>query len=167
MSVAEAPSARLNPDPKDRIEFHAEEFKALKTEIGELTKSTFSNLQYALLASGGLFGWLFTTLRAPSPGSVPSCLPPASDLATVAFLPMVISIVFGLLSAAAYMRVNTKGRYIARMEDQLAADDLGWERSLEAAPRLIFYVHCFAWTLLTASNLYFGLALYRWTRLAN
>lgn len=156
-------SGSVVPLTAEQTVFHMEEFKSIKAEIAELVKTTYANLQYAILTSGGLFAWLFTTIRSPSavtPSAPAAPAVPVADLAVVAFLPMIISVAFGLLSVAAYMRVVTKWSYIARLEQTMAAPPLGWERSGVSKARLIFWVYSSAWTLLAGFDLYLGWRLY-------
>jgi hypothetical protein len=143
----------------DRIAYHMEEFKALKGEIAELVKSTASYLQYAILASAAVYAWLATAkISKPEEGVYTFFSPHVLEFA--AFLPSVLSVVFGMLTLASYKRISEKGDYLAALEQQFRlSTTLGWQNKLKDASRLIRWSYVLGWSTLIICNLVGGALL--------
>jgi hypothetical protein len=134
----------LAPQNEHRIAFHMAEFSALKAEIAELVKVASSNLQYALAASGGITAWLLTA-KVPEDGKTLLFPAKLQGPHLVFLLPLLLSVAFGMLAAAAYLRIGHKAEYLKLLESWLRAAGLGWERLFEHRPRMLGWLYGGTW----------------------
>jgi hypothetical protein len=122
----------LDPQLEHRVTFHMAEFSALEAEIAEMMKAASTNLQYALAASGGITAWLLSA-KAPKAGET-LLVPAGPDQLRYAFLlPLLLSVAFGTIAAAASRRIGDKVEYLKLLEDWLRAAGLGSERRSSTA----------------------------------
>jgi hypothetical protein len=139
-----------------------EEFKALKSEIAELVKSTASYLQYAILASAAVYAWL-ATAKISKPEEGVHIFFSSHLLEFAAFLPSILSIVFGMLTFGSYKRISEKGDYLAVLEQQFRLSTrLGWQNKRKDASRLVRWSYVLGWSTLIICNLAGGTLLV-WT----
>ncbi|MCW2240549.1 hypothetical protein [Azospirillum canadense] len=132
--------------PGQRVTFHIEEFKALKTEIGELVKASLANVQYALLMSGGIFTWLITHKDSAE----------KSGLELAWYLPAVISVFFGVLSAVGYVRIGTMAVYLLELERNMACGRRGWESYFQPQTSWFGGIYGLAWLALIVVDAFIG-----------
>jgi hypothetical protein len=136
---------------ENELRYHLEEYKSLRAEIAAPTRLLYDTFIWAALASGAITAWLLSNdTQVEKLGTVPS---------TVAgFIPFVLS----LLACLGFYHFNTVilsvARYLRKLEDFVAAPDLGWERaqrSVEAASIAHMTQVRFgaAWAILISSNL--------------
>src|SRR5262245_49136940 len=95
------------------LDYHFEEFKALKAEVAELVKSSTGHLPYALLASGAIYGWLLTAKCADASTQV--MLADLKLMRSAWLIPLFISLCFGLLALAAYLRIKQYRDYLMQL----------------------------------------------------
>lgn len=141
----------LGPPPAPqakKIDYHIEEFKALKAEIAELVKATHAHMTYALLASGGIYSWLLT-----SKASEINARLVISEPWLICLVPLLITVGFGLLTWLSYTRIGLKGAYIATLEEYFAVRPLGWEMRFEKEQTTLAHAHTGIWIGLLFANL--------------
>lgn len=109
-----------------QLQFHLEEYKALRTEVAGNIRAQFDAYLYALVANGGIVTWLLThrqdTLAFGLWGERAAALVPL----LVTALAYVWTIFYG-------RQVEIIGSYARRLEQRVGADGLGWESFLASA----------------------------------
>lgn len=134
--------------------FHLEEYRALTAESMEFAKITWANLQYAVIASGAIMGWLMTETALKDK-------PQILDLGK--YLPLALSLVFGVLSIAAYLRVKEADSYLKKIENdvlgpvanRITAPKLGWHTAGRWCALRMEMFHLIAWLILLAVDIRF------------
>jgi hypothetical protein len=161
--------SREEVQASQRLAYHMEEFKGLKTEIAELIKVSSGHLPYALLASAGIYSWLLTSKCS----GTDKPFFPTGHVSLVWLLPLIISVIFGALALAARLRIGHIGEYIDRLEVLFALDgkwkppgrseheyQFGWERYFTKRPPIVSGIYFCAWLLLLLGNI--GIAFLMW-----
>jgi hypothetical protein len=144
--IGENVMADANSNPRHSVnssqqfEYHLAEFAALKSEISDLIKQTTTYLTYAITLSGFIIAWLFSVEHAQK------------TVTQAQWLPIIISSMFGLLSAASYIRIGEKSRYIRKLEVRFASG-LGWEHDPNSRPGKLFWLYVATWGILNSCNL--------------
>ncbi len=155
MTLATEPEATLKGlDDATRIAFHMAEFTALKSDLADHIKSTTANLQYALLASAGVFAW---TLNDQSVGQATRDHTRALSLAV--WLPFLLSNVFGLYSILIRVRIGKEVQYVRKLEALFSLQGLGFEGFLHNHLVLVTWLQTGAWTLLIVGDAALALAI--------
>jgi hypothetical protein len=106
-----------------QLRFHLEEYKAMRSEIAGFTKLGFDFYIYALIANGGIAAWLLTNK--------------AQILAYGSFAMKIAAVIPLLVTGLAWHRstmfaiiVRSIGRYLHKIEAQIAMAGMGWETFL-------------------------------------
>jgi hypothetical protein len=146
----------IAPDQKKLVDFHQAEFVSLKSEIAELVKATAANYQYAVLASAGVFTWLFTAEHKE--GSTLIVHLDKTIVIYAVWIPLIITALFLWLTCGLYIRISEIARYLRRLEDALGSCNLGWEKAFEKHPGTLGPIYAFGWFLLLVGD--WLLALY-------
>jgi len=124
-------------------QFHLEEFKLLHKEIEESSKGCREIMQWTLLASAAMYGWLATH----SPVD-----PSASLTAMVRYIPFVLTFYGSVATAAWMLRVRTISIYLLKIEDVIGAPLLGYERHLRQRRPILTTIGAVFWILLMIGN---------------
>lgn len=155
----------------DRETFLLEEYRVLKAEITALVASANTSLQWAALASGGVFAWLFSSLVTERKDA--SLVPvPLGSMAPLGFVPLVLSVVLALQCLAAYLHIAEKGCYLRKLEHEFLAQKPPANHVANAEPPggaeiqgakfgLSFWTHVVAWVALIGANAWLGTTTYR------
>ena len=154
--MGDAPEPRFPQDevtPEKRIAFHMAEFNAIKSAVSDLEKAAAANLQYALLASGGIFTWLAAAKR-PASGTNEAPIFPVDVrwLGLLWFVPLGIAVLFGGLSLVQYLYIRQRSHYIRRIERQLAFGGFGFEDKFSRRPRSIGWYYGVIWLALILAD---------------
>lgn len=136
-----------------RASFHLAEFTALKTEVGENVRFVWRNMQYAVALSSGIAAWLLSPNHVSPIGSA------AAEFRAAWWLPLVVSLVLGLMAMATYIRIGAIAQYLVKLETGFRFQGLGWERAFRRRIRSIGAIYFFTWLLLIAGDLYLVLFL--------
>jgi hypothetical protein len=106
---------RLERMENNEAAFNVEAYKTFHAESLEFMKITWANLQYSVLASGAIMGWL----------SAPPAKIESEGLArAVAFLPLILTLCFLLLSISAYYAMEKREKIMVRLTTSLGVGPL-------------------------------------------
>ena len=134
-------------------EFHAEEYKQIRTEVGLLLARVENLFRYSFIVTAIIYAWLITQSVGLSGSDV--CLKlPVELLRPGWFVPPAFVFLTGLLAAAAYWRINQMGSYLKDLENVLGAGFLGWEKFLEPKVPVVAGVTIIVWLLLLGASVY-------------
>jgi hypothetical protein len=101
------------------LQFHLVEYNALRQELVQYIKDSYSSVIYPILGSSAIVVWISSNLNQPSS---------AKHLMIVAsLLPIFISVVSWLLYRFRVMTVMRIATYCKALEELLAHDKMGWE----------------------------------------
>jgi hypothetical protein len=133
---------RVTDISPERRSFHQGEFDKLKGEISDTIRTTIEAFKYSALSSAGIFTWLL----ANNISAV------RNHLAIALWIPFGMSLAMATVAVACTFRLVDMGSYIAKLEDRLGVDGLGWERQLGTRRRYVAIAGAFAWILLLAGD---------------
>mgnify|MGYP001058851297 CR=1 FL=1 len=120
-------------DPRN---FHSEEFKQIKSEIGVLLSRIESLFKYALIGSAAIYSWILISATGIDTEGV--CLKIDKQLIIyIISLPPLLVICFGVLAISTYMHIKIMASYLRIIEGVLGFVSLGWEKFWETAPPTI------------------------------
>jgi hypothetical protein len=101
-----------NPD-HGQIEFHLQEYTALRKEADDTVAGIWALERYALLVTGTVYSWFASS-------SVP--IPPWAWA-----IPFAVNCLGGLRAWGLFNRLLTIDEYLKKLETMLAAPGMGWE----------------------------------------
>jgi hypothetical protein len=110
----------------NEFQFHMEEFRALQSERNSVLNRGWNLLQYAFIFSFAFYGWILATGDGDSDSRMHSFSDGQWNV--VVWIPFVTSVVSLIFSYGLYKRIVQISNYIIRLEELLAAHNLGWER---------------------------------------
>jgi hypothetical protein len=120
-------------DPRN---FHSEEFKQIKSEIGVLLSRIESLFKYALIGSSAIYSWILISATGIDVNG--ACLKIDKQLIIyITSLPPILVLCFGVLAISTYMHIKTMASYLRIIEGILGYVSLGWEKYWENAPPTI------------------------------
>ncbi len=122
-------------------EFLVVEFKALRTQMDQLTKEILTYERWTLIVSGVIWGWLATNTKLSMPN-------------LIYWSPAVITFLAGLRVLGLHHHNLKTGEYISRIENKLNLPiNLGWENILlRERPKLTSVSSYSYWILLFLIN---------------
>jgi hypothetical protein len=137
-------------DPRD---FHTEEFKQIKSEIGILLARIETLFKYALIGSTAIYSWTLISVTGTSEKGV--CLKIDKDLLIyITSLPPILVFCFGVLAISTYLHIKTMASYLRTIENILGYTSLGWEKHwAKIPPTITIVLSIFFFTLLFSETI--------------
>jgi hypothetical protein len=113
----------------DQRQFHLEEYKCLRGEIDGHTSLMFNVFLGALVISGSIIAWFMANTAGSAQGI-------GGGLRLVArAAPATVVVAFMIGGYLWFQSLEKLGRYLVRLEENLAAPGFGWEREILKGPR--------------------------------
>ena len=94
----------------------------MKAEISFVADQAWKIFYYSIIFCAAFFGWLVTNRKVIDHVS----------WHVIIWIPTLLSLASVALNAGLYVRVIEIGRYIRKLEKQMAHKDLGWEKDVES-----------------------------------
>jgi hypothetical protein len=142
----------------DQREFHLEEFKQLRAEVGNLVARIENLGKYSVVVAAGVFTWLATqSLGVLQSGGLCTKLPVTGSLVGYAwYIPLASTVFAGAMALVAFFRIVDMGTYLRRLETALGHGELGWESLLKSKPWIITISTSITWVVLVGGTGFVG-----------
>ena len=131
---------------KEAREFHLEEYRLLKSEVAEVKRQAENMFKYSVVIAASIVAWLSTN---------------KVDVGYSTFawwVPTITTVGCGLLGFMYYMRVQTFGEYLRKLESRLGDNELGWEKILSTKKPIFKITYGSSWLVLLVFSLFVGSA---------
>jgi len=131
------------PDQRD---FLLTEYDHLRREVERLGAETRTLARYALVITGGIYGWFAARLLDPDVGALDA------TFKVFTWTPAVVTLLFGVRCLALGYGIRRIAPYIQRIESEFRLPDgLGWETHLrDTRKRIMFWSATLYWVILFA-----------------
>ena len=137
--------------------FHSEEYKQIRQEVGAALTRAEQLLKYGVVIAAAVFAWLATqSIGLGEGGKLCLKLPIEGNPLGVRiwWVPTVAVVVIGFIGGALFLRVREMGLYLRQIEDALGNQALGWEKFLGTRAPVVSIVSVLAWVVLLAATSY-------------
>jgi hypothetical protein len=157
-SAGEAAAAA--PPTAAELQYHLEEYKALRAEIAVAIRAQFDAYLYALVANGGIMAWLLTHKAELMAYGL-------AGQKLAALVPVAVTLLAWVWTLFLGWHLHVIAAYLRRLETRIAASALGWETFLAQAargaadtprPRRMLLANLM-WVLLLVGGIAFAVAL--------
>lgn len=137
-------------------EFHMEEYRQLRTEVGAQLARIEALLRYALVVSAAVYAWLLVQSVGLFGGTKPyACLRLPAQLAEIAWwIPPVFVLLAGLGAGITRWRVSQMGDYLKSLEVQMRGPNLGWEHYISTKASTMTCTGLAVWIVLLGATIF-------------
>ena len=136
------------------VEFHLEEYKQIRAEVGALLARVENLFKYSLIVSATVYAWLMSQAVGLTDLNEVCLKLPASLLWPGWLIPPAFVLLSSILAFATYIRIIQMGEYLRKVEKRLAPHLLGWEQFFAKKLPLVTGTTALVWLLLLAAVTY-------------